>query len=155
MALGFEVLPKHFTAGEDSICFWTLRNSGFTIVKKEDAPPPRPPSLSHEDQEWTEGSPKLVTHLVRERATGLAQAKKSWFKREHGKLYCERCGLDPVAHFKTNYAEACIEIHHHEVHVSDMQEEHRTKLESVQCLCANCHRLVHKFLRGKISDPGV
>lgn len=34
LALGFEVLPKHFTGGEDSACFRLLRNGGFVILKK-------------------------------------------------------------------------------------------------------------------------
>jgi uncharacterized protein YbaR (Trm112 family) len=120
-----------------------------------ESPALHPPLLSAEDQEWTEGNPKLVAHLVKERARGLAQAKKSQFKREHGKLYCERCGLDPVAHYKTAHAEACIEVHHHTVHVREMMEEHRTNLEAVQCLCANCHRLVHKLLKENITDPNA
>lgn len=147
LALGFEILPKHFTGGEGSPCFRILRSAGFAIIGKNESTPPSTPALSDEDQTWAEGKIKLVAHLVRERAKGLAQAKKSQFKREHGKLYCERCGLDPVAEYKTNHAEACIEVHHHDVHVRDMPEQHRTTLESLQCLCANCHRLVHKVLR--------
>lgn len=147
LALGYEILPKHFTAGEDSACFRLLRNAGFSVIKKDEVPAFVASSLSDEDQEWSEGRARLVAHLVRERAKGLAQAKKSRFKREHGKLFCERCGLDPVAHYTTAHAEACIEVHHHDVQVRDMAEEHRTTLESLQCLCANCHRLVHRFLR--------
>ncbi|TCS38377.1 hypothetical protein EDC30_102114 [Paucimonas lemoignei] len=147
LALGFEVLPKHFTAGVTSTCFRILKEAGYPIVPKNEPLPEIPPPFSTEDQEWTEGKPKLVTHLVKERARGLSQAKRSQFKREHGKLYCEKCGLDPVEIYGTPHAEACIEVHHHEVHVRDMVENHRTLLESLQCLCANCHRLVHKLLR--------
>lgn len=144
LALGYEVLPKHFTAGEDSVCFRLLRESGYPIVKKGEVLPNASPLFSNDDQDWTEGNTKLVTHLVKERAKGLSQAKKSHFKRLHGKLYCQKCGLDPVTHYGTIHAEACIEVHHHEVHVSDMPENHRTSLDALQCLCANCHRLVHK-----------
>lgn len=147
LALGYEILPKHFTAGENSTCFRILRNAGFSIVKKDELLTPISPSLSNEDQEWTEGRTILVAHLVKERAKGLAQAKKSRFRREHGKLYCERCGLDPVEHYKTPFAESCIEVHHHETQLRDMNGDHLTRLESLQCLCANCHRLIHRILR--------
>jgi len=149
LALGFEVLPKHFTAGEESACFKKLRGAGYSIVKKGEDLPTAPAELSGDDQDWAEGRTRLVTHLVKERAKGLAQAKKSQFKGEHGKLYCERCGLDPIVQYGTVHAESCIEVHHHDIHVRDMAEQHRTKLEALQCLCANCHRLVHKLLREK------
>lgn len=147
LALGFEVLPKHFTAGEESVSFRKLRSAGYSIVKKGAELPDLPSTLYNDDQEWTEGKSRLVTHLVKERAKGLAQAKKSHFKRQHGKLYCERCGLDPVAQYGTVHGESCIEVHHHEVHVRDMAERHLTSLEDLKCLCANCHRLEHRLLR--------
>lgn len=151
LALGFEVLPKHFTAGEDSACFRILRNAGFSIVKKGEELPTVPAELSNEDHEWSEGKARLVTHLLKERAKGLAQAKKSHFKRQHGKLYCERCELDPVAQYGTARAECCIEVHHHAVHLRDMVEEQITKLDALQCLCANCHRFVHRLLSDELT----
>lgn len=154
LALGFEVLPRHFTAGVTSASFRILTKAGYPIVPKGEAPRAAPPSLSEEDVEWTEGKTRLLAHLVKERARGLAPAKRSRFKREHGKLYCERCGLDPVDRYGTVHAEACIEVHHHDVQVQDMQADHRTTLESLQCLCANCHRLIHKLLReGVACEP--
>lgn len=35
LALGFEVFPKHFTAGENSICFRALRKAGYVIATKD------------------------------------------------------------------------------------------------------------------------
>jgi 5-methylcytosine-specific restriction protein A len=35
------------------------------------------------------------------------------------------------------------------VQVSEMQRGHKTQLEHLQCLCANCHRLVHREMRAK------
>lgn len=151
LALGFDVLPKHFTAGTTSICFQRLNEAGFLIVRKDQALPETPPALSAEDQAWAEGRAKLVTHLIKERSRGLSQAKRSQFRREHGKLCCERCGLDPVDSYGTVHAEACIEVHHHDVHVSDMSDDHRTMLKALQCLCANCHRLVHRQLKDELS----
>ncbi|MDR6266596.1 hypothetical protein [Roseobacter sp. N2S] len=103
--------------------------------------------LSSSEQIWTEGKPVLVSHLRRERAGGLARAKKEAFIRVNGKLFCERCKLDPVAHYSDPVAEACIEVHHSVTEVANMLEGHMTRLEDLECLCANCHRLVHAILK--------
>ncbi|RPE66459.1 hypothetical protein EDD53_2162 [Pacificibacter maritimus] len=103
--------------------------------------------LSSTEQIWTEGKPVLVSHLRRERSRGLARAKKEAFIRENGKLFCERCKLDPVAHYSDPVAEACIEVHHSVTEVANMLEGHMTQLEDLECLCANCHRLVHAILK--------
>jgi len=146
LALGFEVLPKHFTAGTNSVCFRTLQKSGYRIVPKgEEAE--LASALSAIDQDWTEGKAKLVTHLTRERAKGAAQAKRSQFKRDHGRLFCERCNLDPVVEYGSPDGEACIEIHHNTVQISAMDLGHKTVLADLQCLCANCHRFVHNQMK--------
>jgi hypothetical protein len=150
LALGFEILPKHFSAGDTSTCFRILRQAGYQVVPKGQQVEIIPP-LSESDQEWAEGKPKLVTHLVRERAKGLAPAKRTQSKRDHGKLFCERCKLDPVEIYGSVYGEACIEVHHQDVHVSDMKSDHKTGLASLQCLCANCHRFVHRRLKEQIA----
>ncbi|WP_298163278.1 hypothetical protein [Brevundimonas sp.] len=103
--------------------------------------------VTAEDRERCEGEPKRVTHLRRERAAGLAKAKKSAFVREHGRLFCERCELDPIERFGGEVGEACIEVHHRRTFVSGMLNGHLTVLEDLQCLCANCHRIVHAELR--------
>ncbi|WP_446728945.1 HNH endonuclease [Pseudoduganella sp. OTU4001] len=41
-----------------------------------------------------------------------------------------------------------MEVHHSETQVSQMERGHKTSLDSLQCLCANCHRLVHRQLKG-------
>lgn len=146
LALGFQILPAHFTAGLSSPCFTIIENAGFPIVAK-DQQDDEPPTLSSEDQQWTEGKAKLVSHLRRERSRGASKAKRSQFKKDFGKLYCEKCKLDPVDTYGTIHAESCIEVHHRDTHVSDMNNAHATTLASLQCLCANCHRLEHKLLR--------
>jgi hypothetical protein len=156
LALGYEILPHHFTGGEDSSCFRILRKAGYEVLPKPegkssgDGTPkmdaPRIPATA-EDREWTEGRPRLIQHLKRERGSGIAQAKKDAFRREHdGRLACERCGLDPVAQFGGQHGEACIEVHHSKP-VGQMKHDDRTRLEDLQCLCANCHRIVHRLLR--------
>lgn len=103
--------------------------------------------LSSSELTWAEGKPTLVSHLRRERAGGLARAKKEAFVRDNGKLFCERCKFDPVAHYGDQVADACIEVHHSVKQVSAMQEGHMTRLEDLKCLCANCHRLVHSIMK--------
>jgi hypothetical protein len=146
-ALGFDVLPRHFSGGRGTTCFRMLEDAGFTIVSKDEDIHPIELPVAPEDRSWTEGNPRLVAHLRRERASGLAQAKKDWFTRTHGRLFCERCGLDPVVTYDGAHGNACIEVHHDAVQVEDMAEGHKTKLEDLQCLCANCHRVTHRLLK--------
>jgi hypothetical protein len=150
-ALGFEVLPEHFSAGPAQLCFRILRNSGYAIVPKSASKGIEP--LSEEEKEWREGKKKAVVHLKRERAPGLSQAKKAQFLRQEGKLFCERCRMDPAEKYGQAAGDACIEVHHRRILVKDMKNEHRTRLEDLQCLCANCHRIVHREL--KIEDAPI
>lgn len=145
LALGFQVLPKHFSAGEGQPCFKLLREAGFEIVPKGQAET-NAATLSQADLYWAEGDVRRVSHLKRERARGLAAAKRAAFKREHGRLFCEKCLLDPVNQYGGPEGEACIEVHHAAATVADMNPGHRTSLSDLQCLCANCHRVVHKLM---------
>ncbi len=98
------------------------------------------------DYEFREGSVLLKTHLRKERARGLSKKKKLAFRVEHGRLFCERCQLDPETEFGEEFGSAVIEVHHAAIAVGKMSEGHRTKLSDLQCLCANCHRLTHAEL---------
>ncbi|MFL5349699.1 MAG: hypothetical protein ACJ8AT_33295 [Hyalangium sp.] len=100
------------------------------------------------DWEWAEGTLKMRAHLSKERAAGLSDAKKAQFIQQHGRLFCERCSVDPVKVYGIKAAEACIEVHHRATQVSQMRPGHRTRLSDLQCLCANCHRITHRQLRG-------
>lgn len=152
VSLGEPIEPKHFTAGETSPCFKLLRAAGYQVVPKGEAAQIETGDLdADEDAEWSEGKKKLVQHIVGERQPGLAKAKKAQYRRQHGKLSCERCGLDPVAEYGTPHGEACIEVHHATTQVSEMQEGHKTTLADLQCMCANCHRFVHRAMRHGIS----
>lgn len=146
-ALGSEILPGHFTGGVGTLCFRILQEAGFQIVPKEAEPVEQAAPISDEDREWIEGRPKLISHLRRERAPGLAKAKREAFLREHKRLYCERCELDPVVAFGSAHGLSCIEVHHRNTQVKDMKDEHSSKLEDLMCVCANCHRIIHSELR--------
>lgn len=155
MALdGAAIEPKHFSGGESSACFRLLREAGYQVVPKDSVPQ----QIDYVDETeanegWNEGKTRLAFHLRRERAPGLAKAKKSQYRRLHGKLECEECKLDPVAEYGTELAEACIEVHHSVTQVSDMKDGHTTTLDELRCLCANCHRLVHRKLREEKKSP--
>lgn len=107
------------------------------------------PKLSSSELCWAEGELHLISHLERERARGVGPAKKAAFIRDHGKLLCERCNLDPVSAYGDLAAEACIEVHHRATQVSEMVSGHLTTLDDLQCLCANCHRFVHALLKNE------
>jgi hypothetical protein len=77
-ALGFDVLPGHFSGDLKSVCFRALRDAGYLIVPKGQAPAFKTLPLSPEDRQWVEGRPALVAHLEKERADGLPAAKKVW-----------------------------------------------------------------------------
>jgi 5-methylcytosine-specific restriction protein A len=146
-ALGFPVRPANFSAGERTLSFRVLAEHGYPIVRKDEGDLGDPALVSDEDRVWTEGDAKLVTHLRRERGTGLASAKRGAFRAQHGRLFCERCEMDPVAVYGSDVGEACIEVHHRDIAVSEMQVGHQTRLDDLQCLCANCHRVTHRELK--------
>jgi 5-methylcytosine-specific restriction protein A len=147
LALGADIPPEHFTGAAEERCHRILEAAGFEIVARGQPSRSAALPLPDEDREWAEGRPKLVLHLRRERAPGLARAKKRAFAREHGHLFCERCGMDPVIVLGSAAGEACIEVHHDRTEVGKMGDGGRTTLADVKCLCANCHRLVHALMR--------
>lgn len=150
-ALGMEVLPKHFSGGDGTVCFRIIEACGYTIVPKGTSEPAKsalyPPDVtSDDDREFVEGKPKRIEHLKRERHQGAAKAKKAAFKAKFGILFCERCNMKPIEVYGGEVGEACIEVHHTKP-IADMKEGDTTKLEDLQCLCASCHRVVHRELR--------
>ena len=150
-AFGFEVGPGHFKGGPGTRCFKAIDRAGFSILAKGakmpmDKPPPDP-----EERKWVEGQPRLATHLNRERASGLARAKKDAFVRLHKGLYCEECGFRPDEHYGSDVADACIEVHHNApLHERSTQGE--TTLNDLSCVCANCHRVIHRRLKIRLGQ---
>lgn len=151
-ALGITAYPEHFSAGWSQPSFEIIQAAGYRIVSKS-APAPEevaealaglPPEQA--DVDVVEGNLKLVSHFKRERASGLSRKKKAAFLAEHGKLFCERCKMEPAESYDAGVADACIEVHHAETQVKDMEEGHQTSLDDLRCLCANCHRVTHREL---------
>jgi len=157
-ALKIDARPAHFKTGWGSPCFDILEASGLWITPRNgSAARPEPTAAdiaiaseqivpTDEERIWIEGNPKIAIHLKRERRPGLAQEKREAFRREHGRLFCEKCGLDPVETYGEDAGEACIEVHHHRVQVARMDEGHETTLQDLKCLCSNCHRVYHRAL---------
>jgi hypothetical protein len=141
LALDRVASPSHFTSGEGSVCFDVLRSHGYQIGPKG-FDTVEQPSID----EFDEGSKVLRMHAKRERSAAAAKAKKAEYFAQHGKLGCERCDEDLSARYGAAAA-ACIEVHHAKLAVSEMPVGYRTKLADLQCLCANCHRVVHHELR--------
>ena len=149
-AFGFVVGPGNFNAGFAAPAFEMIERAGFTIVRKDD--PNHPLPTPEPDQDWREGNIRLRKHLRRERAAGLSKAKKLDFATKHGRLFCERCKMDPARDFSPEHGEAVIEVHHASTQVKDMAEGHKTGLADLRCLCANCHRYVHRLLRHGLDE---
>ena len=122
------------------------RIAGWCGINKDTSARNSKELLSYDDREWIEGHPKLKMHLRRERAPGLVLAKKVRFIQEHGRLQCERCRLDPVEAYGSVAGDACIEVHH-KIPLANIPSKQHTKLEDLECLCANCHRVTHHELR--------
>jgi 5-methylcytosine-specific restriction protein A len=156
--LGIEARPGHFSAGWGTPCFDILEEAGLWIVPKSSSaarPKPSPTEMANyraslvptdEERTWIEGNPRIAIHLKKERQPGLAAEKRARFISDHGRLFCEHCGLDPLKIYGTEAGTACIEVHHHRTHVADMQAGHKTSLDDLRCLCANCHRVLHRSL---------
>lgn len=81
-------------------------------------------------------------HKARERNSQVVALAKDKFKEKHGRLFCQVCGF----YFETEYGDIgkdFIEAHH-TIPVSEMKDDHKTKVEDIAMLCSNCHRMVHK-----------
>lgn len=145
-ALGFPVRPVNFTGGVGTVCFEMLEGAGWSIVRKGIKGTGAASAPEPDEREWAEGDERRLAHIRRERHPGVARAKKAQMRQLHGKLFCEDCGLDPVAQFGED-GEACIEVHHRATEVAQMAPGHATKLADVECLCSNCHRVRHRRMK--------
>ena len=145
-ALGFNVGPTHFNAGLDTRCFKAITEAGYLIVPKGTVVPAGAEPTDPEQRSWIEGHRRLATHIRRERHSGLARDKKQAFRHEHGVLFCERCEMRPDAVYGADRGEACIEVHH-TVPIGAEPGVRETRLQDLECLCANCHRIEHWKIR--------
>ncbi|MES2904116.1 MAG: hypothetical protein V4696_08025 [Pseudomonadota bacterium] len=145
-ALGIVARPEHFSAGLGTPCFQILEAAGYPIIRKDEPMPGGGLSPVDPDLAAAEGSVKLVAHLRRERNPALAAAKRRAMIAQLGYLQCERCDLIP-GQMLGPLGDAVIEVHHAGTALANMEVGQLTRLADLMCLCANCHRIVHREAR--------
>lgn len=94
-----------------------------------------------EDPWAFEGAEKYVLHKAAERDREMRMLKLKDFLKQHGTLFCEVCGFS----FEKTYGQigkGLIEVHHL-VPLAEMEENHKTTLDELICICSNCHFAVH------------
>lgn len=148
-ALGFELRPHNFRGGKDTMCFKAIKKAGFLIVPKYHEFEPAMNLSEADGRIWEEGGERYVFHRRLERGSGLSHAKKRQFRKEHGKLFCEECKIDPQEIYGIEVGEACIEVHHI-LPLSKTRDVRETNLDDLICVCANCHRMIHHKLRNNL-----
>lgn len=127
--------PKDFSSGWAHPAYNIMNDAGLEIVPKGGQP-------EWDERSWEEGSLKAKTHFGKERSRSMIRAFKAEFRVENGGLFCERCGLDPIT--LGEFGDSCIEVHHANPPVSKMKPGHCTTFKDLMCICANCHRIVHR-----------
>lgn len=129
-----------FSGGAESNNF--LKGLGFSIVDKEGHISGSSIQTEDDQNRYTEGRKKYVTHISYERNSQLSKDKKKQVLDEQGHLSCEVCSFD----FYKMYGErgyGYTECHHNKP-VSEMSGEAEVTLEDLSLLCSNCHRMIHR-----------
>lgn len=137
---GTSYATELFSGGKESNDF--LRVLGFSIVDKKGNITGVSIQSEDDDETYSEGKEKYVTHKVYERNLKLVKTKKENTFIDHGNLKCEVCGFD----FHETYGVrgyGYIECHHNKP-VSEMNGEREVKLEDLSLLCSNCHKIIHR-----------
>lgn len=113
----------------------------FRLIKNGSTPD-RLPDVD-EESFGTEGNPRLVSNIRRERSSALVKQKKAKVLAETGALCCEVCDFN-FEKFYGKHGEKFCEIHHlTPLHKSDRNTE--TKLSDLAVVCSNCHRIIHRM----------
>lgn len=97
---------------------------------------------TEDDIGFPEGKKILRKHVQRERSPELVQRAKQIFKEKYGSLYCEICEfnfLEKYGDIGQDFIEA-----HHTIPVSELSEDHESKIEDLVMVCSNCHRMLHR-----------
>lgn len=98
-------------------------------------------TLEHRDG-FPEGRTLERLHKLKERNSKVTKLAKQNAKQRFGKLECEVCGFnfaDFYGDLGTDYIEA-----HHTIPVSELEEDHITKVEEIALVCCNCHQMLHR-----------
>lgn len=111
-------------------------------------------ALSDEDATWVEGNARRMSHIRLERDPRAAKRKKAQYRALHGRLEYERCRFVPTDVYGDADGEACIEVHH-KTPLAELRGRRATRLEDLQCVCANCHRVLHRRMRPRLGAPAA
>lgn len=90
----------------------------------------------------SEGRTKVRAHRRRERSRYLVAKKLDEFRRLHGSLHCEVCGLPEHGRYPATLAARAFEVHH-TMPLATAITPRRTTLADLAVVCASCHRVIH------------
>jgi 5-methylcytosine-specific restriction protein A len=105
--------------------------------------PSSEPDVSEELLEAPEGRLLVRKHFARERNRKLVESKRKQVLRKNGKLSCEACDFD-FAVVYGDRGDGFIECHHTKP-VATLGEGQKTHIDDLALVCANCHRMIHRF----------
>jgi predicted HNH restriction endonuclease len=135
----FEIeLPVHRTW----ICAGTFLDDLYYLVEAKSASDNLDDSVKFEATEFPEGRVFERWHRAHERNSKVVLLARQNRLNRDGRLDCDCCGFN----FSQTYGavgEGFIEAHH-TLPVSEMEDEHITKVDDLALVCANCHRMLQR-----------
>lgn len=103
---------------------------------------PKPEPVDTDHLAFPEGREKRRLHLIRERNRAVvAQAKKQWRERDP-LLRCMVCNFSFVEAYGA-IGDGFLEAHHR-LPIATLKPGDKTRVEDLEPVCANCHRMVHR-----------
>ena len=115
-----------------------------------------------EDIAYREGKSVYRIHLSKERnRTLVKKAKAIWYRQNNGNIKCFVCKFS-FTEFYGELGDGFIEVHH-EYPMSQLSEETVVRVNDLRPICANCHRMLHRYrlaltcdeLKRKIQEIGA
>lgn len=113
-----------------------------TLVDTETSGDWSAPDVEEYIQEAPEGRLLTRKHLVRERNRRLVKSKRKQVLKKYGRLFCEACGFDFAVRYG-DLGKGFIECHHTKP-VAMLADGHKTHINDLAIVCANCHRMIHR-----------
>lgn len=98
-----------------------------------------------EETSFPEGLLIEKLHRSRERSRRVVDLAKKQFILANGQLHCEACGLEPEKHFNSSKMRNRIIEAHHDIALSDVEHEGKTKPSDLRMVCPTCHQAIHSI----------